>query len=163
MKTRQYTWVALVNFLPPLLGYNIYLQIWGYQKNRNDREREKEIERESARERERKKIIQRDGKIVKMGKQKQCRRYATFKIRKYNIYLYSFRDQRSVHSIARGFAIRSFQNCYSIWLKISIWPQIKYKVEKRSVNVIVTSMIFSLFFHKTNIFFHHHLYFEFQI
>ena len=66
MKTRQYTWVALVNFLPPLLGYNIYLQIWGYQKNRNDREREKQIERE--RERERKKIIQRDGKIVKMGK-----------------------------------------------------------------------------------------------
>ena len=66
MKTRQYTWVALVNFLPPLLGYNIYLQIWGYQKNRNDREREKEIQRE--RERERKKIIQRDGKIVKMGK-----------------------------------------------------------------------------------------------
>ena len=65
MKTRQYTWVALVNFLPPLLGYNIYLQIWGYQKNRNDREREK---RERERERERKKIIQRDGKIVKMGK-----------------------------------------------------------------------------------------------
>ena len=53
MKTRQYTWVALVNFLPPLLGYNIYLQIWGYQKNRNDREREKEIERERERERER--------------------------------------------------------------------------------------------------------------
>ena len=53
MKTRQYTWVALVNFLPPLLGYNIYLQIWGYQKNRNDREREKEIdERERERERE---------------------------------------------------------------------------------------------------------------
>ena len=145
MKTRQYTWVALVNFLPPLLGYNIYLQIWGYQKNRNDREREKEIERERERERERKKIIQRDGKIVKMGKQKQCRRYATFKIRKYNIYLYSFRDQRSVHSIARGFAIRSFQNCYSIWLKISIWPQIKYKVVKRSVNVIATSMIFPHF------------------
>ena len=52
MKTRQYTWVALVNFLPPLLGYNIYLQIWGYQKNRNDREREKEIEREREREEE---------------------------------------------------------------------------------------------------------------
>ena len=54
MKTRQYTWVALVNFLPPLLGYNIYLQIWGYQKNRNDREREKEREREreGAREEE---------------------------------------------------------------------------------------------------------------
>ena len=53
MKTRQYTWVALVNFLPPLLGYNIYLQIWGYQKNRNDREREKrERERERAREEE---------------------------------------------------------------------------------------------------------------
>ena len=51
MKTRQYTWVALVNFPPPLLGYNIYLQIWGYQKNRNDREREKR-ERERERERE---------------------------------------------------------------------------------------------------------------
>ena len=51
MKTRQYTWVAVVNFLPPLLGYNIYLQIWGYQKNRNDREREKR-ERERERERE---------------------------------------------------------------------------------------------------------------
>ena len=53
MKTRQYTWVALVNFLPPLLGYNIYLQIWGYQKNRNDREREKEIDGIKERERER--------------------------------------------------------------------------------------------------------------
>ena len=52
MKTRQYTWVALVNFLPPLLGYNIYLQIWGYQKNRNDREREKEINEEKEREEE---------------------------------------------------------------------------------------------------------------
>ena len=65
MKTRQYTWVALVNFLPPLLGYNIYLQIWRYQKNRNDREREKEIAREREREGEK---IQRDGKIVKMRK-----------------------------------------------------------------------------------------------